>query len=405
MFIKGAGGISSHLKLHTYKEGTILPVLCADELLFSSRHKGLVRKIKDLLILPEGAFETHFLPFIKRHIEMVQILPHKKDGIIGSLLNYGLARATAVLEKYMALKKDQTTPLLQFAILSAAMQKEMGRIICNQRVVCVDKDGKFIKDWNPLSGPLLGQTEYYKMYMNANHYLRIEKEVTLLLARQAMPRELFIWLSNDIKMFSNWIAALLGEEGHESNIISWALALVKRDDILAILASLEGTHINPLEATATEYGEAFYEWLKEALENDELAIDSDEASIHQVEEGIFLEKKLFKQFVDLSNVPVNFMVVFTQFGNLMGITEKGGNDFMHAQYFSGSDQVSRSSTFGTSTHKLRNGMVLSDPSMIFMNSQVPATTSLLKAMQAKIPESQNVPKTTTPNVQHTNQQK
>lgn len=392
MFIKGTSGISAQLKLHTYKEGTLLPVLSSDELLFSSRHKGLIRKIRDLISIPSADFDARFMPVIARFTEFVQILPHKKNGILGSMLNHGLARATAVLEKYQSVKKEDTTPLLQFAILTAALMQELGRVVCNQRVVCVDKEGKFIQDWNPFSGPLMGQTEFYKMYLNANHYLRIEKESTLLIARQVMSRAMFLWLSNDTQLFADWIAALLNEEGAESNIISWALSLVRRDDILAILSSLEGTQISATESITTEHGEEFYRWLKEGINEGKFTLEGESALIHVVNEGVLLEKQLFKQFVDMTNVPVNYMVVFSQFGNLMGIAEKGGADFLHAQYFSGADQVARSSTFGVRAQKTKEGLVVSDSSLIFGNTQAPASSGQLKSANVKSPVSHHLPK-------------
>src|SRR5205085_726721 len=130
-------------------------------------------------------------------------------------------------------------------------------------------------------------------YQIAASYLRIEKEVTSLLARQLIPRDVFMWLSSDLVVFSDWLAALLGQEGAASKEITWALELIKQEDILAILNSLDGAVVTMRESVATEYGEAFYKWLKESLEKNEIPVNTDKADVHVVKEGVFISTKLF----------------------------------------------------------------------------------------------------------------
>src|SRR3989338_9902095 len=244
MFIKGSSGVAAHPILHTYEEGYLLPVLSGDELLFGHRHKGLMRQFRDLVEMSDADFACTYGELLENFMEFVQILPHKSNGILGSLLNYSLARTSAVFQKYCQLRKSQTTPLLKFAVFSAALLKDVGRVISNQRIMETDEEGAFQKEWNPLSGPLVGQTKFYKMYPISASYLRIETEVTPLLARQLISRDAFLWLSSDWSVFSDWLAALLSQEGVGSREITWALALIKRDDILAILNSLDGALID-----------------------------------------------------------------------------------------------------------------------------------------------------------------
>ena len=103
MFIKTGSGIGSHPKLHTYEEGYLLPVLSGDKLHFGQRHKGLLRQIRDLSELSQVDFDSSYGQLIQNYMEFVQVLPHKTSGILGSLLNYGLARAAVTFQKFFQL--------------------------------------------------------------------------------------------------------------------------------------------------------------------------------------------------------------------------------------------------------------------------------------------------------------
>lgn len=393
MFIKGSSGVGTHPKLHTYEEGYLLPVLSGDALLFGHRHKGLIRQFRDLAEMPDADFDATYAELIKHFMEFVQVIPHKPNGILGSLLNYSLARSSAVFQKYCQLRKAQTTPLLKFAVFSAALLKDVGRVISNQRIFQTNEDGECQQEWNPLSGPLVGQTQFYKMFPIATTYLRIEAEVTPLLARQLISREAFLWLSSDWGVFADWLAALLNHEGVGSREITWALALAKRDDILAILNSLDGALLDAEATPATEQGEAFYRWLKESIARGEITPNADDSGVYVVPEGVLLEKKIFKQFADFCGLSVNINVVYVQFGNLMGIVKKSGSDFLHAAYFSPGEASSGYTTFSAGmAHKGRSaheGMIV-DRELIFVNKEMPAVSGL-KSAKAIIPISHQRP--------------
>ena len=385
MFIKGVSGVAMHPKLHTYEEGYLLPVLSSDELLFSHRHKGLLRLLRDLAGLSEGDFDHSYGQVLKNYMEFCQVLPHKTNGILGSLLNYGLARATAVFQKYCQLRKDKTNPLLKFAVFTAALLKDVGLALTNQRVVLVDEKGEFINDWNPFSGSMIGQSKFFKMYPIAAIYLRLQAHITPMLARQLIPHDFFLWLSSDVLLFSDWLAALLGEEGMGSKELTWALALIKREDILTVLSTLDGALVDSVMPPDMEHGEAFYRWLKAGIEDGSIKVNGNDAGVHVVTEGVLLEKKLFKQFVDWAGIPVNFLVVYYQVGNLLGITKRGGADFIHAAYFSGESAGNYSTFAGGLAQKSKThheGMVV-DPQAIFLK-QESATLSELKAAKTMV---------------------
>lgn len=385
MFIKGSSGIGAHPKLHTYEEGFLLPVLTADELLVSSRHKGLLRQVRDLCVeFSQSDFDHSFGLLLHYFIEFVQLLPQESNGIMGSLLNTSLARAVTTIQKYVQFRKN-ASPLLKFAVFSAALLKDIGRVISNQRIVLTDEAGELFRDWNPFSGSMVGQSEFYKMYPISAKYLKIEKEATPLLARQLIAPDVFLWLSHDPVVFADWLAALLGEPGVGSKEISLAISRTKREDILAILNGLDSAPVEMIEPPE-KYADDFYRWLKEGIEKGEIEVNTDKASVHVVNEGVLIEKKLFKQFADLMKLPVNFSVVYVQFGNLMGIPKKGGNDYLHAAYFSPSEGASSFTTFSGKTTQVGKGAVhegmIVDVKDVFMKES-PALSKLQSAQSMK----------------------
>src|SRR3989338_1380489 len=394
MFIKSSSGVSSHAKLHTYQEGYLLPVLSAKELIFSSRHKGLFRQIQDLSGLAQSEFDDIYDSLIRHFMEFTQVLPHKQGGVLGSLLNNGLARAAATYIKYCDARPNASA-LYKFAVFSASLLRELGLVMSNQRVVLVNENGDFVENWNPFTGSMIGRAPCFKMYRVGPKFMRIESEVTLLLARQVMSPDLFHWLSNDFAIFSDWVAALLDHEGSGAEEIGWALSIVKREDILAILNGLDGAQIEAQLPVATEYGEAFYQWLKEEIEKGNIPVNTDDANVHHLHEGVLLEKQLFKRFVDVMNAPVNFMVVYAQFGNLVCIVQTSGDDFLHAKYFSKGTSGARATAFTSSlsqqnqSKNVREGVVVSARD-IFVGKNVAEKSDHLQASKAIIAANQRV---------------
>jgi hypothetical protein len=394
MFIRSSSGTSSHATLHTYESGYLLPVLNADELLFGHRHKGLMRQFRDLAEVSNEEFDATYGELLKHFMEFVQVLPYKPGGILGSLLNYGLARTAAVFQKYCQMKKGQTTNLLKFALFSAALLKDLGRVMSNQRVVMFTENDEPIGDWNPFSGSMISQTQFYKLYPIATDYLKIETEVTLLLARQIMPRELWMWLSRDVDIFSDWVRALLGQEGDEPMQLTAFLAMIKREDIIAVLSALDGALTQGEAPTDSADAEAFYQWLLQMIRAGKIKVNAPDSGVFITPEGVLLDKKLFKQFSDFCGRQININIVYVKFGNLMGIPKKGGEDFLHAQYFSHDEVVKTFSTFSSTAgahakgRTLHEGMVV-DPHLIFIDKAAPTVSSLqsVKSMAAMYQQS------------------
>ena len=391
MFIKGSPGLSRSA-LRTYQEGYILPILSANELLFSNRHKELLRQFRDFSGLSSETHDQLYTQLIHRFVEFAQVLPYKPNGVLSSLIHYGLARASIVLQKYMQKKRLQTTPLLIYAIFSAALLKDLGRIISQQQVILVDQNGEYLKDWNPITGAMNEQADYYKIYQLSTAYIRIESEVTPILARQLMSEQGFTWLSSDLSVFTDWLAALLGQEGLGGKEVTWGLSLIKQEDLIQALNNLSDIGVDMQEPIATEQGEAFYKWLKESIASGDMTVNKEDSGVHLVEEGVFIDKKIFQQFVDFAKTLTNPAEVFAQFSSVMGITSTGY--LLYVQYFAhqgGLGSAAFSSGLGQKTNTTREGMVVRADRVFSDATKMPTENSALKAVNPQIPENHKQP--------------
>lgn len=383
--------------LQVYKSGHILPVLKAVELLGNNRHQSLIEEVSILSKLPDDYFASLYEDAINNFAEFVQILPMQINRPLSGLLNQSLARANLVLKNFVLDQGKNVDPLWNYAVFTAALFSDVSKVIINQKIIIVDKEGNFVDDWRPFEGSMVSLGQYYKIYSIANVFERLRHTITPLLARQLLPELGFLWISSDPKVFADWMDALRGDED-QGGKVSRALALIRREDEIALFESIPQIEVDQIESEATIHGEAFFNWLKNGIASNDIKTNTADAAVHVVDAGVFLDRKIFKQFSDLYNVPVNMHAVFTQFGNMFGIEKKGGYDYAFDQYFSESSDATSNQTVSFASQananrkkSLRDGMVLSDPNMVFVNAQIPATSPLLKAMQPKTQESSRLP--------------
>lgn len=386
MFVKSkTKNVARPTNLQVYKSGHLLPVLRAGELLGNPRLQSLIEDVQKLCKLPNDYFESLYETAIHNFAEFVQILPMKVNRPLSGLLNQSLARANLVLKNFILEQGKNIDPLWNYAVFTAALFSDVSKVIINQKIIIVDKEGNFIDDWRPFEGSMVSLGKYYKIYPIANVFERLRHTITPLLARQLLPELGFLWLTSDPKVFADWMDALRGDDDRGGKV-SRALALIRREDEIALFESIPRIDVEQLESEATVHGEAFLNWLKNAIANNDIKINSSDAHVHVVEPGVlFLEKKIFKQFSDLYNVPVSMHAVFTQFGNMFGIEKKGGGDYVFDQYFSPANESQSTQTvsFTTQTNRFRDGLVLSDPNIVFVSKQVPSVSPLMKELQGQ----------------------
>jgi hypothetical protein len=396
MFVTGKMSQKQGSAFKTYHSGALLPVMTAAELFSSSRHQGLLRQLRGMIFIEDDDYEKFYESTLNNFAEFVQVMPTVVNGPLSHLLNEGLSRATIAVKNYMA-ESNGIDPLVMYAIFTAALFRDVSHVITNHKVVLCEEDGRFIDEWHPFTGSMTGKAEFYKLYPLAPIYQRLDNTLTPLLARQLMPEEGFLWITSDLQLYADWLDYLSGEDG-QGGSVSHGLSTVRPQDVLNLMNALVQVPVEMKQGDETKYGDMFYAWLKESISKGEIAVNAVDSGVYMTVDGVFLERnKIFHHFAEQSKLGVNMNVVFTQFGNLFGIASKGGSDFMNAQYFSefpttmNDKGMAFSSPLSSRQRSLREGMVLGDPAMIFMNAQIPATTDMLKSLQPKTPTSHQVP--------------
>lgn len=396
VFIKNPLGAKSGPRVPKYKEGHVLPVLSAGELIKSERYQSLIQEMRSLANLPEDYFDTLYLGSIKSFAEFVQLIPIQTFGALSGLLSQGLARAYLAMKTYFSQDK-KIDGLMTYAIFSAALFLDVSKALINQKISVVSEKGEFVDDWRPFEGSLKDRdAEFYKMYPVNPLYQRLDQSIKPLLARQLMPGLGFLWIAGDPAIFAEWLDALR-DDALQGGTVNYILSLIKDEEFEQLIRELFLQEYEAVPAEENQHGEEFLKWLKNAIENGDIKINSVDASVHVVNEGVLIERKIFKQFCDVYNSPVSMNVVMAQFGNLMGIAAKGGSDFMHQQYFSKYSEGVRAgastsySTLTQSARSLRDGMVVADAGKIFIKGEIPGATALLKAVESRSNENQRLP--------------
>lgn len=386
MFARNKTGPSSQ-PLKTYKSSQLIPVLKAEDLFKSPRHQSLLRELRAMVFLSPDEYDRFYQATLNQFAQFVQVLPVIVNGPLSALLNEGLARSIVALKNYLS-EYINPDPLFVYALFTAALFLDVAKAVTNYKVILSTEDGTYIDDWHPFEGSMVDKADFFKLYPLAPIYQRIERPLTQLLAQHLMPREGFLWIASDLSIYADWLEALGGDSG-QGGTLAHLISLLPREDIFNLLNTLVQVPISLQNAQMYPYGELFYQWLTEGIESGKIAVNTVDAGVHIVADGVFLERnKVFHQFAEACKLPVNMNVVFVQFGNLLGIASKGGSDFLHAQYFSkhqtgaGSKNLAFSSPLSSMQRSAREGVVIKNPAIIFRSTTIPAVTDSLKLAQA-----------------------
>ena len=295
MFVTGHISKKQGASHKIYSAGSVLPVLTAAELFNSSRHQGLLRQLRGMIFMEDDTYEEFYESTLNHFAEFVQVMPRDINGPLSHLLNEGIARATIAIKTYLA-AGGNSDPLVMYAIFTAALFRDVSRVITNHKVVVCEEGGAYIDDWQPFASSLVKVTQFYKLYPLAPIYQRLDNKLVPLLAKQLMSERAFLWIASDLQLFADWLDVLSGEEG-QGGAVSHTLSLMRQDDILNLINGLVDIPVEMLVGEDTQYGDLFYAWLKEGIEKGTIAINTADAGVFMTVDGVFLERnKIFHTF-------------------------------------------------------------------------------------------------------------
>jgi len=380
MFIKssiGSGGPGKKTVRH--KPGQLLPVQNSAQLLSAKVWPAQLDYLRQHSGLPDEHFSGLYVAFINRFAEQVQLMPSQPHGALSGLLNEGLARAMVALQQFIAQSDLSADPLLRYAVFSAALLADVGKLIINQRVILTSDQAEFVDYWYPLEGSMLRLAPFYRLLPLAPIYQRLDYSATILLARQLLPELAYMWLSSDLAVYADWLDALGSRV--DSGVITRTLSYIRLEDWRELFDQFNLLPFDILETPETSLAEQFLLWLRDAIEHGEVKLNTNESGVYLVPEGVLLEQKVFKQFAEVMSKNMTWDVVYQQFGNLMGIPKRGAHDYVNAKYFSRSGQsylAGITASFGAQSNS-HQGFLLTEPGLIISKRHDMALSRLQNA--------------------------
>ena len=331
MFHTNKGGAGN-----VYKLGRMMPALPASTLLGAQQYQRLIERIHSFSDLHDEHFQVSYHLLIRRYAEYVQALPKSLSRKLGSLLNDSLLRATGVLKAYVDLHK-QASPLQRYAIFSAILLRDAGRVFTRYMIILVDKEGKHLRYWDPMQGPMSQQEEgcYYKLVPLQVNQTRLNEPLSIMIAPELMSPESYEWLTGDRAVFVEWLD-LMVSSGMKTGELTYFYEMFVEEELEDgyDFGELHDLEVPQEKAPASEMVDQFLEWLNESLEHGDLDVISNDPDCHIIDGGSFIETHTLEKFERLYKYPNNS--VYYAIGNLLGAPEKGGNDFCHAKFYKGS---------------------------------------------------------------------
>lgn len=363
-----------------YEDGKLLPILPAAKLLAARQYQFYFEQLRSLSRLPEEHFQLHYLELIIKFADYVQLLPRKSGEVLGGLLNLSLERALRALFHFSE-EYSEAGALERAALFSAALLVDIAEIAVGQKIMITDKDGRAQFAWQPFVAAMTQQDqgEFYRIIPLGNHLQRTGRSVRLLLARQIMPSELFLWIAQFPEIFAEWLEVLEDDEGGGGRfrkILQLYEIPVSNSPKGNLLVSEVPLQISP----ATEYAEMFLRWLRQALANGEISINQADSNVFMTNEGAFVDKVLFKQFVAAFNLSTSPLVVYAQFGELFGLQRTSSLDYRVDQLSTKNNAAAKNFLGQSKVEvKAREGALLTEAGILFGTS-VPAVADSIRAV-------------------------
>lgn len=370
-------------KKQRYVRGKRLTIQKAATLLDAKSYKPLWERLLSYADLPDEHFDHFYLTFIHRFVEYVQVLPEAPNAYLGSLMTQGLKHGLNHLHLFVNEYAD-ATPLERFAIFTASVLPKISTILTQQRVLITDDTGVTLETWQPFCGPMTDDFFgcFYKLLPRSNDFVALNKQITLTLIRQVLGERGFLWLASDLQLFTEWLSALDEDDEQGRSRFTYLIRRYRRMNDLMV-DELPYVDITLLESPETVHGDAFYEWLQDGLQDGSIKVNTKDAHVHVTDAGLFIQPAIFKDFARLYlKASVNHYVVFTQFGNLMGVASKGGSDYLHAQMYSKHDAAKSMFNRSAGRGKSVEGVLVRDVKSVYGAKSPPEHSKLVTGSQA-----------------------
>ncbi len=311
-------------------DSKLKPIETAAVLLEDKRRQDLIEKFPKQLSLSHENYQDLCASLLTRVAEYMQNLPETRNSYYaqnGGLLEHTLQRTSTalnVLREYFlpdgseAAQLTQPQTLWAYAIFTASLLHDIGKLVTDFIIEIYDQHHKLIKIWNPFDGAMLTQGTSYDYDFDTSQPDTFKRRCTILLARQLMPAEGFRWIASNKDVLAVWLA-LLDDDQRGAGTLGIALW---RADAQAIKADFDRMPVKEFKAPeayklsqmsstfspniptgdadakpgeATVAGREMLKWLCQRL--GEQSIMNNKSPLFYVPGGLLMNADMFKYFM------------------------------------------------------------------------------------------------------------
>jgi hypothetical protein len=317
-------------------------VQTAELLLAAEKRQQHLKSIKSLLNLSPKTYDQLYHKAIAGLTEFAQNLPQTQYGVYshtGGFVDHAIERAARALSLCLNYffpqqsnfqKATSLEALWIYAVFTAALFLDLGRLAVKCKITLCHKDGSAVKEWLPYAGSMTQQAgDYYKYDFHKENRDNLAKLVTSSIARQILDAAMsddkaentndksssgFAWLASDPDVLEAWLS-MLNTEGRPMGGFMTVIPLADAQVIENYFNLQKPAHGKPFagtlfdsplnttglidaagEPSPTHAGEAFLHWLREGLANGSISINELAAHVQVVREGVLLAAGIFKIF-------------------------------------------------------------------------------------------------------------
>ena len=316
--------------LQKFKTSSLFPILGAEKLLAGPEHLKVLRKLHTLVMLSDDHYEVLYRGLVHNFAEFVQVLPLGESGHVASVLNEGLEHALVSMQLLFDSGITKSNQLLTYAVFSAALMQDIGKVVVNRKIMISDSKGAFIHEWSPHGQPMPQSVgSHFKIRYTQDAPLRMSSRVTPLFARQLMPESGYSWIVSNPEILTMWLAALGDTTDDDSALVGIYLGMALRKLKAEKPYHLPEIPVEILEPLATKAGEAFWEWLQQGLISGAIGVNVPGSGVELATDGLLLGEGVFRNFQKNVIKTGNWMATRTQFNHL-GLTEQSSQNGKNA---------------------------------------------------------------------------
>ena len=318
-------------------------------------------------------FHSFYKDLIANFAEFCQLLPNAAQQVSISMLHQSFERIRVFYRDFLATRR-QIDNRVAFALFSYILFKNIGLVANSYYISVYDEQKKFLADFNPLVdqwSDFYGY--YYRVRYSKDHKITLRNRLNPLFAVRIMPDLGLRWLQQDPYLFNDWLALLAGDEAEASQLhahLSQINEIANDQSMPEQPVELEEGMMMQQDQQAID--ELFWQWLKNQVDSQQIAINQTNGMIHVTQEGVLLDHpRLFEEFAK-TVAGVDPITVYQQL-NYSGLVQLSGGDVRIAKFFTHSHASAgsrlRHRFAGSDQDTVVKGVMLKHADTLFANGR------------------------------------